>query len=174
MVFDRWPEGEAPFKEWLSKNSSEVLRDIGIREGQTVLDYGCNSGTFAIPAARIVGHNGKVYALDTNSKALDSLRKKTNEKALTNIEIVLVREKQDPISPLSEKADAILLYDVLQLIDDKSSLLRKLHAMLKDDGFLSVFPMHVGAQETLRIAKQSGLFVLRDRYGMLLNLEVSH
>ena len=33
----------------------QLLEDVGIEAGQVVLDFGCGSGTYAIPAARIVG-----------------------------------------------------------------------------------------------------------------------
>lgn len=174
MALEHWPEGEGPFREWLNTNASEVLRATGIRAGHAVLDYGCNRGRFTIPAARIVGPGGRVYALDTNREALDCLRKSAGTEALVSIETVLVSDKREPIPALSRKVDVVLLYDVLQVIDDKVSLLGKLHAVLKDDGVLSVFPMHVGVQEMLRLAQQSGVFVLSDRYGMLLNFRIAH
>ena len=37
---------------------------MGIKRGQTILDFGCGSGNYANPAALIVGRKGKVYALD--------------------------------------------------------------------------------------------------------------
>jgi len=41
-----------------------VLRAVGVRGGLTVLDFGCGSGNYSIPAAKIVGEKGKVYTLD--------------------------------------------------------------------------------------------------------------
>jgi len=42
----------------------EVLQKAGIKTGKTVLDFGCGSGTYTIPAAKIAGEEEKVYALD--------------------------------------------------------------------------------------------------------------
>ena len=58
----------------------ETLQQIGIRRGQTVLDFGCGCGTYTIPATRIVGEQGRVYALDKDEEALDELMQKANER----------------------------------------------------------------------------------------------
>ncbi len=146
---------------------------MGLGKRQTVLDYGCGPGAFAIPAARIVGRDGKVYALDIDAEALSALRRKADSEGLGNVKAVLVNKSAAAVSLIGEKSDVALLYDVLQLVEDKRSLLRGLHKALKPGGFLSVFPMHIGAERTLEIVGQDGLFRLRDRRGMLLNFTAS-
>ncbi len=169
-LFDNLPQNEHAFKRWLSRNAPDVLRAIGVSEGQTVLDYGCNRGVFAIPAAQIVGERGKVYAVDINAKALARLRRAASKiKDPVNIETVLIENKQDPLAWLTEQVDVILLYDVLQVIDDQRALLHDLHTAIKADGFLSMFPMHVGVEPMIALAEQEDLFALRDRHAMLLN-----
>jgi len=39
----------------LESRTIELLERIGIRRGQTVLDFGCGYGAYTIPVARIVG-----------------------------------------------------------------------------------------------------------------------
>jgi ubiquinone/menaquinone biosynthesis C-methylase UbiE len=170
LLFNDLPRNEHRFKRWLSRNASDVLQAIGIVEGQTLLDYGCNRGVFAIPAARIVGETGKVYAVDVNAKALAKLRRAASKiEEPVNIETVLIEDKQNPLAWLTERVDAILLYDVLQVIDDKRALLHNLHTALKADGILSMFPMHVGVEPMIALAEQENLFALRDHHAMLLN-----
>ena len=44
IVVGRMPEtlpGEMEFREWLTEHAYEVLTQIGVSRGQTVLDYGC-------------------------------------------------------------------------------------------------------------------------------------
>jgi len=62
--------------KWSSEQIEVVLRDFGVHQGQTVLDFGCGEGTYTIPAARIVGKHGTVYALDQAESRLDTLRAK--------------------------------------------------------------------------------------------------
>jgi ubiquinone/menaquinone biosynthesis C-methylase UbiE len=61
--------------------------------------------------------------------------------------------------------DVILLYDVFHDIAEKQGLLQELHRVLKPQGLLSVFPMHVGTTAMLDIMNKYGLFRLRDRCG---------
>jgi 2-polyprenyl-3-methyl-5-hydroxy-6-metoxy-1,4-benzoquinol methylase len=171
-LFDNVPQDEHAFKRWLSHNASDVLQAIGVTEGQTLLDYGCNQGVFAIPAARLVGETGKVYGVDVNAEALTELRQAASEiKEPVNVETVLIEDKQNPLRWLTEQVDVILLYDVLQVIDDQRALLHDLHKALKADGLLSMFPMHVGVEPMIVLAEQEDLFTLRDRHAMLLNFE---
>jgi precorrin-6B methylase 2 len=56
-----------------------------LKSGSTFIDLGCGEGFFAIPAAKIVGDKGKVYALDVNEQAIGALQKKADEQGLTNL-----------------------------------------------------------------------------------------
>ena len=76
---------EYRFKRWLDSHASEVLAEIGVRKKQVVLDFGCGSGTYTIPAAKLVGDGGKVYALDINRKALDRIEERAKKEGLMNI-----------------------------------------------------------------------------------------
>ncbi|MCK4308341.1 methyltransferase domain-containing protein, partial [candidate division WOR-3 bacterium] len=75
---------ETDTERWLKKYGKEFLRDIGIREGQTVLDFGCGSGYYTIPAAKIVGSNGKVYALDKDGEKLKEVAEMAASENLSN------------------------------------------------------------------------------------------
>lgn len=71
-------------RDWFT-NPSKVLARIGIKERQTVLDFGCGPGSYTIPAARIVGEKGRVYALDIHPLAIKTVEKKARKQRLTNI-----------------------------------------------------------------------------------------
>jgi len=60
----------------LFKKPERILREMGIQKGQTVLDYGCGIGSFSIPAAKMVGNDGIVYALDIHPLAIKAVEKK--------------------------------------------------------------------------------------------------
>ena len=63
----------------------KLLRQTGIREHQKVVDFGCGSGNYTFPAARIVGENGSVYALDKDKKVLNELMHKAESTGMYNI-----------------------------------------------------------------------------------------
>ncbi len=58
-----------------------------VTEGQVVADLGCGPGYFTLPLAECVGTLGKVYAVDSNEKAIRALEKKANKHKYGNIEV---------------------------------------------------------------------------------------
>jgi tRNA A58 N-methylase Trm61 len=170
IVVRRMPEtlpGEMEFREWLAEHASEVLVHVGVSRAQTVLDYGCGSGIFTIPSARIVGKRGKVYAFEARSDRLERVREKAKEAALGNIEAVLSDSLKLSIDLPDKSVDIILVYDMMHEVDDRRGLLQELHRVLKQDGILSVFPMHMGTENFIDVMREYGLFCLRDSYGPL-------
>jgi ubiquinone/menaquinone biosynthesis C-methylase UbiE len=49
------------------------------------IDVGCGDGYFALPAARRVGPQGKVYAVDRDATAVDRLRAQAVREGLDNL-----------------------------------------------------------------------------------------
>ena len=45
-------------------NPDKILYGTDIRPGETVLEVGCGTGFFTIPAARLIGEHGRLVALD--------------------------------------------------------------------------------------------------------------
>jgi len=62
-----------------------ILREVGIRPGFRVLDYGCGPGSYIIPLAELVGKSGKIYALDIQPLAVQRVQSIASEKQLTII-----------------------------------------------------------------------------------------
>ena len=63
-------------EKWFTKDVSLFLQSIGMQKGQYVLDFGCGEGYYTIPAATVVGDQGKVYAVDKDEGALRKLSKR--------------------------------------------------------------------------------------------------
>jgi ubiquinone/menaquinone biosynthesis C-methylase UbiE len=126
----------------LESQALEVLERIGIRRGQIVLDFGCGSGTYAIPAAKIVGEWGKVHALDKDKQALDELMQKAELASLKNIERIDTSGELE-IALVDESVDVVLLFDVFHSFyfpqaEDRSRLLDEIYRIMKPSAFLSI------------------------------------
>jgi len=109
-----------------------------------VLDFGCGQGTYTIPAARIVGNDGIVYALDQDKDKIDDLRAKSQSAGLANIQILPTVGAADIALP-DESVDVILLYDVLHYWyhprgRQRKEILYELYRVLRADGLLSFYP----------------------------------
>jgi ubiquinone/menaquinone biosynthesis C-methylase UbiE len=130
--------------EWERKEGVKFLKEIGIKFGQIVLDFGARSGHYSIPAAQIVGSSGQVYALDKEPGELKDLSRKAKHFNLNNIKIIPTNGGVT-LDFKSESIDVVLLYDVLHYLEKKEreKLYRETYHVLKGDGFLSVYPKHV-------------------------------
>ena len=49
-------------------NRGAFLREMGVKEGDSVLELGCGPGFFTETLSTIVGPNGKVYAQDVQQE----------------------------------------------------------------------------------------------------------
>ena len=58
-------------RKWIEEDGPKFLREIGLKKGQAVLDFGCGDGHYTIPASKAVGMNGRVYALDKDKNKLE-------------------------------------------------------------------------------------------------------
>jgi cyclopropane fatty-acyl-phospholipid synthase-like methyltransferase len=43
-------------ENYTEERCKEILEKVGVKEGQIILDFGCGSGNYTIPAAKIIGN----------------------------------------------------------------------------------------------------------------------
>ena len=60
----------------LIRDPEADLKAAGVQAGQRVLEVGCGPGFFTAPAARIVGKQGSLVALDINPLAIEKVERK--------------------------------------------------------------------------------------------------
>jgi ubiquinone/menaquinone biosynthesis C-methylase UbiE len=51
-----------------------VLEEVGIEPGNTVLDYGCGPGSYILPLSPLIGESGEIFALDLSPLAIKSVQ----------------------------------------------------------------------------------------------------
>jgi ubiquinone/menaquinone biosynthesis C-methylase UbiE len=107
----------------------ELLRGSGLKRGMVFADIGCGPGFFAIPAAKIVGKSGKVYAVDLQEEMLEEL---TAGGVPTNVFPVKSEENSIPIG--GEFVDFVLLAYVLHEASDREEFLKEVWRVAKPGG----------------------------------------
>jgi len=63
-------------EKWSKEEGEKVLKEVGIKENHIILDFGCGAGTYSLPAAKIVGKKGQVFALDKSKSKLRTRKPK--------------------------------------------------------------------------------------------------
>jgi ubiquinone/menaquinone biosynthesis C-methylase UbiE len=144
-------------RRWL-QNPRKILSSH-IKEGMTVLDFGCGPGYFVIEIAQMVGKSGRVIAADLQEGMLQKLRQKIHGTELEE-RITLHRCAENKIG-LSEKADFVLAFYVVHEIPNQEELFMELESILQPSGQLLVVepPFHVSKSafhETIGIAIGTG------------------
>jgi len=148
-----------------------ILAEVGIKPGFSILDYGCGSGSYTIPAAQLVGELGKVYSLDIHPLAVQQVQKVMAKKRLTNIETIL----SDCATALpDESIDIVLLYDTLHNLSEPDKVSAELHRVLKPNGILSVNDHHLKEQEIITKITGKGFFRLLKKGKKVYNFQKVH
>jgi ubiquinone/menaquinone biosynthesis C-methylase UbiE len=149
-------------EKWERQEGVKFLRRIGLCANQAVLDFGCRVGHYTIPAARIVGDNGAVYAVDKEQKALSELQQKVKAHNLNNVKIMRTSGQVD-LDFESESIGVVLLYDVLHYFEKNSrkKLYQESFRVLERDGLLSVYPKHTLEDEPIQQFKELNLDDIR-------------
>lgn len=120
-----------------------LLTALGVREGMTVLDYGCGPGGYSVAAARSVGPEGCVFAVDVQPLAVDTVRRAAERWNLAHLRALYAKCRDDIPSG---RVDLALLYDILHIFEDRDAqldVLKAIHRMLAPDGLLSVKDHHI-------------------------------
>ncbi|MBC8473131.1 MAG: class I SAM-dependent methyltransferase [Phycisphaerae bacterium] len=132
-----------PMEWWERDSGLKLLKEIGLKYGQRVLDFGCRVGHYTIPAAEVVGNDGIVYAVDKEQQALNELEQKASHLNLKNIRTINT-SGQIQIDLENDSIDTVLFYDVLHYHEKKEreKLYVEAYRVLKQDGLFSVYPKH--------------------------------
>jgi predicted TPR repeat methyltransferase len=87
----------------------KVLRQVGIKRGQTILDFGC--GCKVYPDRQNSWLQERMYILDKDKEALDKLMQKARYESLRNIEKTATTEGLE-IKLTDDSVDVVFLFDV--------------------------------------------------------------
>jgi ubiquinone/menaquinone biosynthesis C-methylase UbiE len=115
-------------------------------------------GHYTIPMAEQVGPDGRVYAVDIQPMAMETIQRKAARKGLKNITTVLV-DSYDSGLP-SASADIVVFLDAFHLVADPEVLLREIQRLLKPKGLLFMDSGHLETSTVLHRIENTGLFSL--------------
>lgn len=156
----RFPNDDEERRKW--QDPEAILSFIGVEPGMTFADIGCGEGFFAIPAARMVGASGRVYAVDIDASSIESLMRTASREGLTNVS---ARAEEAETALLCKECADIVFFGIdLHDFADAAQVLANARAIIKPSGKLVDLdwkkePMEMGPPLEIRFdeAKATGL-----------------
>ncbi|NLI98402.1 class I SAM-dependent methyltransferase [bacterium] len=133
----------------------EILAEAGIKKGFKVLDFGCGPGSYSIAASKLVGSEGKVYALDIQPLAAKRIKSIACKNGLENIETITSNCKT---GLENGSIYLVILYDILHMLKEPEKVLFEIARILKPEGTLSVSDHHMEEHEIIRIIEKDAIF----------------
>ena len=141
--------------EMLNKKASDpknkpdqIIEAIALKHGQSIADIGSGGGYFSLRFAKMVGEEGRVYAVDIKPEFLEYVKNSAREEGLDNVIPMLVsRDKLD----LPEKGlDLIFMRNVTHHIPNRVEYFKSLKRFLKPNGRIAIIEYKKGKIFTFR------------------------
>jgi ubiquinone/menaquinone biosynthesis C-methylase UbiE len=132
--------------------SFHLCCEAGISEGNKVLDYGSSTGVFAACAAKEVGPQGKVYALEDNPEALLILVDSIANNGYDNVEVL---EGIYPTGIESGALDEVVIHNRLSYLEDPAKALGESYRVLNTGGVLSICDDKLSDEQVMKLAKDN-------------------
>jgi ubiquinone/menaquinone biosynthesis C-methylase UbiE len=115
-----------------------TLKGARIHSGQEVVEVGCGTGFFTIPAAELLGDEGRVYAIDSHPLAIEQVARKVRYAGLTNVRLIKADATEAGLA--SNSIDLALLFGVIPSPTlPLDQLLPEMHRLLRPEGTLAVW-----------------------------------
>lgn len=117
-------------------NPQKIIESLSIvREGMKIADFGCGHGYFTLPLARKVGKNGKVFALDILSEALEAVTSQMKINGIENIEVKRCNLEKERGSRLEDSScDVVLISNLLFQTEEDDKIIKEAKRILKKGG----------------------------------------
>ena len=119
-----------------------LVRDIiGVKHGDSCVDFGSGTGTFAFPMADAVGDKGRVYAVDNSDRMFEMIASKNPPPQLLTVRADVTRTDLD-----DDFADVCLLAFILHEVSAQEDLIAEACRLLKPGGRIVVLEWRADAE----------------------------
>lgn len=109
---------------------AEVLEQLSVAKGESVLDIGVGPGLLALDLARATGSRGSLLGIDTSSAMVEMTRKRCAEQPWTRFEVADACE----LPCADAEIDCAVSTQVYEYVSDIEAALAELHRVLRPAG----------------------------------------
>jgi ubiquinone/menaquinone biosynthesis C-methylase UbiE len=121
-------------------DAESIIQQIGLKQGQTVLDLGCGEGHFSLAAAPAVGDEGHVVAVDAHEPSVNILRRIIAQENIGNI-LAFTADATKHLPIENNAIDVCLMVNVLHgfvLNEELQNVIREVVRVMKRHGTLII------------------------------------
>lgn len=119
---------------------ADVLHHLRLAPGQDIADIGAGTGFFSLMMARLVGPEGKVYAVDIAPEFVTATVERARAQGLNNVSGVV--NDQHSVKLPENAIDLAFISDTYHHFEYPIATLRSIHRALKPGGSLVVIDFH--------------------------------
>ncbi len=138
----------------------ELLEELGLKAGMTMVEYGCGPGLVALQAAVMVGPSGKVYGVDIHAGMVSLVNSRADEAGLTNVSALLKDGSTAPLPDgVADLVTCFLVFHYMESRAERQELADDLARLVKPGGRVAVIQWdhYVPYQETVDLLTSAGL-----------------
>lgn len=110
-----------------------ALERLGLSAGWRCLDLGAGAGDVSVALARLVGRQGRIYAVDSDPRARDEVARAAA--AAGEAQVIAITQAGEDLQ-LPEEVDLAYCRFLLMHVEDPPAVLRRMAASLRPGGYL--------------------------------------
>ena len=141
-----------------SQYSNKNFHTLDLKNGQTVIDYGCGPARYIRKASTTVGNTGKVIAVDIHPLAIKKVKEKIKKFSLKNVESILADGYKTSIA--NGTADVVFALDMFHMIEQPKEFLTEICRLVKRDGTIIIEDGHQPRLKTIKKIENSGILTI--------------
>ena len=135
----------------------EVLKALGLKQGEVIADIGAGSGYFTFHLAHHVGDLGKVYAVDVSPEMILHINRRIRELRSANV-VSILADPDDPLLP-DASLNRLFFSNSWHHIENQTKYLALMKKLLKPGGEIIMIDFHkkelpVGPPIQMKIARE--------------------
>jgi ubiquinone/menaquinone biosynthesis C-methylase UbiE len=118
------------------QRADDLIKLLRIKPGDLAGDIGCHEGYMTFKLSKVVGPNGKIYAVDVEESKVKRVESLAAESKIQNIKAIK-GDYDNPKLPLN-LLDAVIILDTYHEMDDHDEILKHIFNALKPGGRLLI------------------------------------
>ena len=155
----RYDSGEKQYELVYNKIISKTKTHL--EASDTVLDYGCATGTKTLHLAASVK---QIFGIDISSEMIEKAKEKRDENKIINADFGQGTIFNNDFSDI--RYDKIIAYSILHLLENKEEVLGKIYELLKPGGVFISLTACLKDKMVIKMRVQFFLYYLMQKLGM--------